>query len=291
MIRYIPFFFIFANILPSASYARVSCLPETVFSEASEHILSGNYRKAEKVIDRFIDDYPDEPAGPLLKAAVIQYECFDYEDFTREDEFLSLTDRAEVLAGKKLRENNDDLWAQYYLSAAKTFKGVWKVSTGSFISGIIKGRAGAKGMEKIVSMDSTFYDAYLVLGSYRFWRSVVIEPFSWLPFITSEKNGGISEVKTAISKGKLAGPLSTTVLLEMLLEHDPAQAAKIGERLITDYPSCRLFAWQLGEAYKKLQYYDDAVRIFTHIAESMVQDKADDGSGELRCWWKLERCK
>ena len=27
--------------------------------------------------------------------------------------------------------------------------------------------------------------------------------------------------------------------------------------------------------------------IFSHIADSMAKDDADDGSGELRCWWKL----
>jgi hypothetical protein len=287
VIRYIKFFIIIATILPSAPYARANSLPEAVFSEASGHILSGNYINAEEVIDRFINDYPDEPAGPLLKAAVIQYECFDYEDFSREDEFLFFTDQAEILAGKKLMENADDLWAYYYLSAAKTFKGVWKVSTGSFISGIIKGRAGAKGMEKIVSMDSTFYDAYIILGSYRFWKSVAIEPFSWLPFINAEKNGGISDVKTAISKGKLTGPLSTTVLLEMLLKHDPAQAVKLAEKMVEEYPECRLFAWQLGEGYWKMERFTDAVRVFSGIADSMSQNETDDGSAKLRCWWKL----
>ena len=29
------------------------------------------------------------------------------------------------------------------------------------------------------------------------------------------------------------------------------------------------------------------MRVFTEIAESMKEDEADDGSGEVRSWWKL----
>ena len=50
---------------------------------------------------------------------------------------------------------------------------------------------------------------------------------------------------------------------------------------------CRLFLWQLGESYKKEHHYDDAVRIFSQIAQSFEHDTEDDGSGQLRCWWKL----
>ena len=62
---------------------------------------------------------------------------------------------------------------------------------------------------------------------------------------------------------------------------------ELGELMVAEYPSCRLFAWQLGEAYKILQKYEDTVRVFSNIADSMAHDDADDGSGELRCWWKL----
>ena len=86
---------------------------------------------------------------------------------------------------------------------------------------------------------------------------------------------------------RLNSPLSKTVLLEMLLEHDPENAAVKAEEMVASYPDCRLFSWQLGEAYKKLERFDDAVRVFTGIAESMNGDVVDDGSGEIRCWWKL----
>jgi hypothetical protein len=145
-------------------------------------------------------------------------------------------------------------------------------------------------MEKIIAENPAFYDAYLLVGSYRFWKSVAIGPAVWLPFLSDESAQGISEVNTAIEKGIISGPLSLTVIIEMYLTYDPARAAEEAETMIERYPSCRLFAWQLGEAYKKLGRFDDAERIFCRIADSMRGDDRDDGSGELRSWWKLAVC-
>ena len=127
----------------------------------------------------------------------------------------------------------------------------------------------------------------MLTGSYHFWKSVAIARLTWLPFIDDEREQGIADVEKAILHGRLNGPLSRTVLLEMHLDYDPESAVKLAEEMIESYPGCRLFAWQLGEAYKKMKMYDDAVRTFTGIADSMKDDDADDGSGELRCWGKL----
>jgi tetratricopeptide (TPR) repeat protein len=258
-----------------------------VYSKVSANILENRYRDAEQLIDQFIKTNPHEPAGFLFKALVIQYASTDYEDFSRKDEFISLLDYTEHLAKEKLNEKNNDLWAQYHLASAQTLKGLWLVTSQKLISGLIQARKGALSMEGILSQDSTFYDAYLMLGSYHFWESTLTRRFSWLPFFEDNRNSGITDVEKAIAQGKFTGPLSETILYEMLLEYDPNLVMRRGEKIITLYPSCRLFLWQVGEAYKKCGRFDDAERIFTRIADSMKNDPFDDGSGELRCWWKL----
>ena len=262
-------------------------VPEESYQKISKYILAGKYREAEDETNRFIRDNPDEPAGPLLKASVLQYMYIDYEDDTRDDEFYKLLEETVNLAREKIKQNSEDLWAHYYLNAAFSLIGARASLSGRLFYGIVKGRNGVKGMMSIIEEDSTFYDAYLVTGSYHFWKSVMIAHISWLPFISDERKKGIAEVEKAISHGRLNSPLSNTVLFEMLLEHDAESAAIQAEEMIASYPDCRLFSWQLGEAYKKLERFDDAVRVFIGIAESMKEDEADDGSGEVRCWWKL----
>jgi len=280
-------FVFLAAVFPfSLALAGDSLVPVTLYDEVSRCILSCRYAEAEKAAGDFMRRHPEEPAGPLFKAAVLQYECTDYEDFSREDEFMGLVESSMLLARRKL-EREDGLWPRYYLAAAAGLKGSWTVASGKLIRGVVEGASGARGMEKIVEADSTFYDAYLLLGSYRFWRNVALSRFSWLPFIDDGTEEYVAEVSLAIEKGLLTGALSNTVLLEMLLEYDPSEAVVLGERLVTEYPGCRLFSWQLGEAYKKLGRYNQAVRVFTGIAGSMAADRRDDGSGELRCWWKL----
>ncbi|MCD6308207.1 MAG: hypothetical protein J7M24_04340, partial [Candidatus Latescibacteria bacterium] len=246
-------------------------------------VLVCDYTAAEGLADRFMREHPGHPAGPLFKAAVLQYAAVDYEDYSREEEFMSLIGRC-ASSARNLIDSGNGLWFRYYEAAADGLEGAWKVSSGNFLRGVLNGRSGAGGMRRIVEADSTFYDAYLMLGSYRFWKNVAL---SKLPIIDLGKRRGINEVRLAIERGSLSGPLANTVLIEMLLAIDPAEAVELGERLRASHPYCRLFLWQLGEGYKKLGRFGEAERVFTAIAESMALDDFDDGSGRLRCWWKL----
>ena len=262
-------------------------VPTGLFQEASGFILEGRYCEAEEVFDHFIDSFPDEPAGPLMKAAVVQFYSIDYNDFSVSDTYFQLLDSAENLARNKVKKNGNDVWAQFFLHSASVLKAVWAVKAGNFITGIINGKSGIQGMSDIVSANGDFYDAYLMIGSYKFWKSEAFKKLYWLPLIEDHRNQGIDEVKKALTMGTLISPLSSIVLNEMLIVYDLALAIDNLEELVRMYPTCRLFRWQLGESLKKAGNYDKAVRVLTGIAEEMKLDPNDDGSGPLRCWWKL----
>lgn len=280
-------FFVGALFFSSATVSAGCLVPVIEYHEISYCVLAGDYAGAEGAADKLIQRYPDEPAGYLFKAAVIQYESIDYEDLSREGEFKESIAAVGKLARDRMHDDPEDLWARYYLGSAEGMEGSWRVSAGETAGGILQGRAGGKHMQAIIEKDSTFHDASLLLGSYRFWSSVALKPLSWLPMIGGDIEGGLLMVKSAIDLGRLSCPLAETVYIEMLLAHDPSMAARNAERMLSQHPDCRLFAWQLGEAYKKLECYDEAVRIYTALVENFTLDNKDDGSGRLRAWWKL----
>jgi len=293
--------------LTSAAYGD-TIVPVSVIHKAADAILAGHYRQAEELFDRFIAENPDEPAGPLMKAAVIHYHAIDYEDYSRSDEYFRLLDTAEKLARKKLvtctmkpetgnlkPETNYDVWGWYFLYSARVLKAAWSVTSGNYFSGIIDARAAVKDLSQIES-DSlrrsatstpVHFDVQLTTGSHRFWQSNATKPVHWLPFVDDQRKRGIAEVEEALAKGTLVTPLSSSVLIEMLIVYDNKRAIACSEDLVARYPSCRLFRWQLGESLKRDGRYKDAVRVLTGIADEMANDPDDDGSGPLRCWWKL----
>lgn len=262
-------------------------VPVDAYKLASSYVLKARYDEAEAVFDSLMAEHPGEPSCPLMLAAVLQYRAIDYEDLSRDDDIERLLTRAESLARLRIRDDGDDLWARYFFYSAKSLKAVISVNSGNFVRGIAQGISGSRGMQWIIGEDPEFYDAYLMIGSYRFWKSVAVHPVSWLPLIGDDRERGIDEVAKAVGRGRLNGPLSGTVLMEMLLAHNCNRAVELGERLMEDHPSCRLFAWQLGEAYKRCGRWEDASHILTRLASDMAGDPADDGSGPLRCWWKL----
>ncbi len=262
-------------------------VPVDLYRAVSASVLEGNYREAEEIAKRHCEAFPKDPAGPLFAAAVIQYAGTDYEDNSRHAEFFELLKKCNTLIEWQLLETPSDNRLRYYLASSKALAGAWDVMNGSFMKGIINSRGAAKTMEQIARDDPAFYDACLMIGSYRFWRSVAAQRFNWLPFVNPDPEKGIEVVEQAIEKGALTGPLANTVLLEMLLEADPARAVALAETLAKKYPHCRLFAWQLGEGYKKQGDFNRAERVFTALADNLSHDPDDDGSGPLRCWWKL----
>ncbi|MFC1607042.1 tetratricopeptide repeat protein [Candidatus Latescibacterota bacterium] len=274
----------------SASEGRVLVFHEE-FSTGSDYILKGRYDDAEHVFDRLIASYPHEPAGYIMKAAVLHYYSMDYDDDTRSDEYYGLIDSAEQYAQNKVDLDTDDDWAWYFLHSARILKALRAVHSGNFVTGILKGRTGHLGMMKIIAGNDDFDDAYLTTGSYRFWKSHATKKVHWLPLIDDDRERGIDDVKRGIDRGKLISPASMTVLIEMLLVYDVEKAVALSRDCVDQYPLCRLFKWQFGEALIKDGSYDEAVCVLTHIAEEMSVDPKDNGSGPLRCWWKLgEMC-
>ncbi len=264
-----------------------TAVPAETYRAASRLVLESRYAEAENECDAYIKTHPEEPIGYLIKAAVVQYAGMDYEDSSREEEFYRLIDRAESLGKRKLDEDRSDLWARYSIASAQCFRGARSASRGSFVKGILKSRSGANGMAGIRRIEPLFYDAYLCDGSYRFWKSVATGSLRMLPFFRDEREKGIEDVRKAITLGTLTGPVAYVTLLEMLLEHDAGAAVELGEKLAREHPECRLFEWQLGEGCKKTGRFGRAVEVFTRLAAKYRSDPADDGSGQLRCWWKL----
>jgi tetratricopeptide (TPR) repeat protein len=261
--------------------------PVEQFAETANQILEGRYDSAEAVADSFMAEQPCEPSGPLMKAAVIHYRNIDYEDTTRSADYFALLEHAERLAAQKTEENRDDIWARYFLASAWILKGAWTAANGGFLSGILTARTGVRGMEDVLADDNSCHDAYLSVGAYRFWKSEATKSLHWLPLIGDDRERGIEEVKHALDRGIMSTPLTSTVLIEMLIAYDPVRAASLADELASKHPACRLFRWQLGEAYKRSGDYDGAVRVYSRLAEEMAEDPMDDGSGPLRCWWKL----
>lgn len=279
-------FFSWITLICAPGYGD-TLVPAEIYRESSECILEARYNDAERILDRFISEHPEEPSGYLLKAATLHYRASDYEEFSRIEEFRKLLDRAEALAAKACAADRKDLWASFYFHSARTLRGAWEVSNGSFVHGMMQGRSGANGMARILAVNPKFYDAYLGDGSYRFWKSRAARGMRLGPLVGDERSRGIGEVREAIARGELTGALSQTVLLEMLLAFDPADAVKEASELVRRYPACRLFAWQLGEAFKKRGDYDAAAGVFDKLAERYAGDPSDDGSGRVRCWWKM----
>lgn len=128
-----------------------------------------------------------------------------------------------------------------------------------------------------MELDSTFYDAWMGLGAYHYYRTQKAKDFLWLPFVSDQREQGIAEIKKAIANGFLATYNARESLMRIYFEEgryeDAASLADSLNRHIPNDPYCLLyFSRSLAElgrldeaeiklrelkvAWKESPYYD-----------------------------------
>jgi tetratricopeptide (TPR) repeat protein len=121
-------------------------------------------------------------------------------------------------------------------------------------------------MQEIVKEDSTFFDAYLAVGTYEyFWARAS----KYLPFL----NLGGGDVKSAIAKLHIAaeksiysGPTARNSLVFIYGEEGQYEKAiAIIDSLLGAYPASRTFLWNKAELAFKWEEYQLAAELFEEL--------------------------
>ena len=166
---------------------------------------------------------------------------------------------------ENILEQEENPWAAFYLGSSYTYRAVYEGLKSNFWEAFNYGLKGGKILQSIVKSDSTFYDAYLGVGSYEyFWARA-----SRYLFIPNLGGGNVEEairkLHVAADSGLYSGPTAKNSLVFVYGEEKIFQEADpIINELLTTYPQGKTFLWSKAELEFKREDYATAV---THYAE------------------------
>ena len=149
-------------------------------------ILKQEYNRADSIFNVVSNRYPDNPVGYLYRAAVMQAYNIDFDVPIEHGKFDSL-----LLGGRNTAEKISLPWSAYSLGMADGYDAYERVENGDWFGGVRKGMSSASKFEEIIEKDSSFYDAYVGIGTYYYWRSRKTEFLHWLPFVKDDRALGI----------------------------------------------------------------------------------------------------
>ena len=218
--------------------------------------------------------HPDDPLGPASMAAAYLFAEFDrlhilQSEFFLHDEnirgvhralapapgtralFYGEVGAAQKIAGRRLASNPKDTNAMFAnllaLGLSSDYEGLVEKRNLSALSLMKQGRVMS---ERLLSVDPSFYDAYLASGVENYMLSQKPMPLRWLLRLggaQTDKEEGVRRVKLTAEKGHYLRPFARLlVAVAALRDKDTATARNILRDLTREYPHNHLYSEELS---------------------------------------------
>ena len=264
---------------------------DSLIGRGIDQSIRQNYAEAESTFSKIIRLEKNHPRGYFFLAAVVQSKMMDFETDRWEESFLSLLKKAEHYAKKLIKQNKQNAWAHFYLGSVFSYRAFYNGKSKEYISAIKYGLAGISSLEKAIKLDSTVYDAYFGIGSYKYWRSKLTRYFNWLPLISDERKPGIEMVKLSAQKGKYTKYAAINELTWILIDDGKVtEALKWAKLGLQNYPHSRFFLWGAAKSYYNLNQFNRALEYYNIILTSVKNEEINNHYNEIICYYKIAQC-
>lgn len=218
------------------------------------NLLNENYTLAKRDFKLVKISNPASPMGDILYAGALIFEREHKGDYLDSKTIDSLLFAAEDSCEELLLRKPDSLWYNYLMALTKTYGTYWKLFQSNYIDGFADGFEGQQYFEKCLAIDSTFSEARVAIGNYKYWSSVKTEAFHWLPFIDDQRVEGLGALEVALNKNFLNRDFALLSLVYAYINEERYIAAKdLIKSLQKKYPKSSKLKWALANVYDKIE--------------------------------------
>jgi tetratricopeptide (TPR) repeat protein len=238
---------------------------QSLVQNGLEHAYVEQFDSAGFYFDKIMDTYPENPAGYFMKAALLQLEMMDACRFEKEDQYMHLM-RKTAKCAKEILANGENLWAEFFLANTYVYQAVYRAFRKDYFETFKVGVKGGRMMQDLLKKDSTFYDAYLSVGTFEYFWARASRYMPFLNLAGGDVAGAIAKLHIAAEKSLFSGPTAYNSLVFIYGEEgEYEKAADIIDRLLDDYPNSRTFLWSKSELEFNFKNYDVAIELFKDL--------------------------
>ncbi|MGB5287685.1 MAG: tetratricopeptide repeat protein [Ignavibacteriaceae bacterium] len=244
-------------------------------------IVEQNYTGAQVFFYSLDKEFPDLPLGKIYLAANKIAEAFDYaEDF---DEAFIMKNLEEAIeqAEELINAKNDSIWYHYFYALAEGYTSYFHGMNESWFSALSTGISAISEFEKMLAADQNFYEAYIAIGTFEYWKSRKMEFVNWLPFNNDTREIGIDRLIVAIDSSSYNSYLAINSLIWIYIDQKKYVAAiDISNRALIDFPNSRTFKWGMARAYEEINP-NKAIELYLEILNSYPTNKKYNYKNEV----------
>ncbi len=228
----------------------------------------------------YIENQPGNPLGYFLRGAIYQSISEGYRNDSFKDSIYNDLDKAIELCNDLKDDYPDNPVWYFIVGSSYGYRGLHKAFHGSWWSAFKDGFRCSSNLEKALELDSTFYDAYLGLGSYHYYKTVKAKDFIWLPFVSDRREEGQNEIRLAIDSGYLAKNLAREGLLRIgYLEGRHKETVYMADSLLVDCKNEPYALLYKIESLTELESFYEADQLINEYYHSMKTSVYFDSLG------------
>ena len=238
-----------------------------------DNTVMQRYTRAESLCVVLQQRYPQHPAGYFLHAATLQSKMLDYENYAGEKEFFALTKKVIELAKRDIRKQQKNAWPYFFLGGALGYNAFLQARDGSYWTAFQNGVKTIQALQAVIDLDPQNYDAYLGIGSFKYYRSKFSNFLKFIPILKDERKQGIVMIRQAIEHGRFSRPAALNGLIWIYIEEkNYSEAEQLSEMALQNYPGSRFFLWGKATLAYKQRRWPAAEAAFSEILQSYVSE-------------------
>lgn len=270
------------------------CFSEITKTELLTGINLGIEERYDEAINYFSSLHQREPQSPtpgFFLATIWQSRMMDFESNQWREQFMSEIDVTIKLSSARLQENPGSTIDRFYLGSALSYKSFQISRERKYLRGIKLAIKGISEINRVIKADSSFYDAYIGIGSYLYWRSYLTRNFSWLPFFSDQRERGIKLIQTSYEKGELSKWAALSNLAWIYIQEKRyKEAIECAKKGLDRFPQTRTFLWPLGDAEFQNGDLDAALKTYKTLLKSVTAEKFNNHYNEIVLNLKIAQC-
>lgn len=249
---------------------------DKLLKEGISEIIKQNYRNAEKIFLTLDEEFNEIPLGKIYIAATLIAEGYDYEIPFDNNRINLLLTQAKKISDDLLSKDSKNIWNKYYRALLDGYAAYFEAIKGNLLNAFSIGLTSFNLFDEILIQDSSFQDAKIAVGTYKYWRSDKLEFLNWLPFVHDEKELGIKYLQSSIKNNSYNSHLAIYSLIWIYIhKKEFVKAKNLTEFALKKYPQSRIFKEALARVYEDIDL-EQSVLLYSQLLNSYEKLKLEN---------------
>lgn len=206
--------------------------------------MGNYYQAASEICDSLEARSSRSPEWLYARASLLYGRMVDRADSIGRAEFWDVTDACIDTINRRLKlDHGDQISAHFLRAASLSIQGLQFHQEGAKVAGLRKLMKSRGDFDRCIRADSSFYDAYLGRGAYRYGMASHAGLVGWLPFMPNKEDGW-KDLWIAVEKSSFSKWSALSAMVWFVLDEENfILADSICSAGLARFPESRTFLW------------------------------------------------